>query len=75
MLEQFKYVLSSYLKPWMIWKNFIWRKFAKVSDLEVVFVVGAPRSGTTLLQRCISIHSEFISMEAESGIFTNQNIF
>ncbi len=43
--------------------------------MEVVFIVGSPRSGTTLLQRILSLHSRLCSISGETGIFTRQNLF
>lgn len=43
--------------------------------MKVVFVVGAPRSGTTLVQRMLAVHSEFFSIEGETALFTHQNVF
>lgn len=38
-------------------------------DLECVFIVGVPRSGTTLLQSRVGAHSSFISIQSETGFF------
>jgi hypothetical protein len=43
--------------------------------MEVVFVVGAPRSGTTLVQRVLANHPSFYSLDAETGLFTLQDVF
>ena len=43
--------------------------FSGKSDLNVVFVVGAPRSGTTLMQSFLSAHSQFTSPDIETGFF------
>lgn len=40
-----------------------------------VFVVGAPRSGTTLLQLLIGAHSGFAGCAGESGVFTRNDLF
>jgi len=48
---------------------------AKPSEKRYVFVLGAPRSGTTLLQLLIASHSEFRGCAGESGVFTKQNLF
>ncbi len=53
----------------------MWRFPRTVSDQPLVFVVGAPRSGTTLLQRVIATHSKFVSIDGETGIFSARNIF
>jgi hypothetical protein len=53
----------------------MWRFAPGRSDLEVVFVVGAPRSGTTLMQQVLVGHGDFFSIPGESGIFTHQDVF
>ena len=66
----------SYLKyPTRIYKNIKWRYAASISDRDHVFVLGAPRSGTTLLQSLIGGHSNFYSPGVETGLFTWQDIF
>ena len=45
------------------------------TDLPVIFVVGAPRSGTTLLQDRISRHSSLFSVQAETGFFAQDNVW
>ena len=53
--------------------KFAQHQFAKItskpSGLECVFVVGAPRSGTTLIQTRIAAHSGFASIQRETGFF------
>lgn len=56
-------------------KNIIWRFPRTRSSQRIVFVVGAPRSGTTLLQRILAIHDHFFSIEKESSFFALSNIF
>jgi hypothetical protein len=56
-------------------QNILWRYPATISERSVVFIVGAPRSGTTLLQRILSVHPGFFSIEGETGLFSYQNIF
>lgn len=68
-------VLNSYRAPSDWIKNITWRFPKTFSELDVVFVMGAPRSGTTLLQSILRSHSELFSIEGETGIFTFQNIF
>jgi hypothetical protein len=38
-------------------------------------VVGAPRSGTSLVQSVLAAHSELFSIPGETGLFSLQNIF
>lgn len=73
---QLYYLINSYLKYFhLIPKNIYWRLNNKESDLKCVFILGTPRSGTTLLQKIIEAHSDFFSIQSESAIFSFQNIF
>lgn len=76
MIKQVSNLAISYLvdpKHWI--KNIIWRFPTTISSQKVVFVIGAPRSGTTLLQNIIASHDELFSIEGETGIFSYQNLF
>jgi len=55
--------------------NIRWRMRCSVSDASPVFVLGAPRSGTTLMQRMLSVHPELFSTDSESGLFSYRDIF
>ena len=61
--------------PIRVMRNAAWRLHPRRSDMEVVFVVGAPRSGTTLVQRVLANHPGFYSLDAETGLFTLQDVF
>jgi protein-tyrosine sulfotransferase len=70
------YNLRDHLRtPLLVWKNVSWRRPATCSPRRHVFVVGAPRSGTTLVQRILACHPDFFSIEGETGLFSRQNIF
>jgi len=56
-------------------RNVVWWLRAKPSRSRHVFIVGAPRSGTTLLQLLIAAHSGFAGCAGESGVFTRNNVF
>lgn len=76
MIRQFKRAYQEYgLNPPVWFRNWRWRARKSISDLKVVFIVGCPRSGTTLTQKTIESHSHCFAYQGESGMFTNQNIF
>jgi protein-tyrosine sulfotransferase len=61
--------------PDRIVKNIRWRLATTECHRPIVFVLGAPRSGTTLLQRILSVHPDCFSLESETGLFSHQDIF
>lgn len=70
------YDILDYVKhPFDVLKNIKLWNAAKVSDCKFVFVIGAPRSGTTLVQRLISNHSNIHSFNGETSVFSPKNIF
>ncbi len=75
-----KHLLTHHLRSYLAdpgnWvKNVQWRFPKTIAEKEFVFIVGAPRSGTTLLQRILCVHPSFFSIEGETKIFTARNIF
>ncbi|MEO1524563.1 MAG: sulfotransferase [Planctomycetota bacterium] len=75
MIKRVLALASTYSDPRHWIDNVRWRFPKTVSDLQCVFVVGSPRSGTTLLQRILSVHSKLFSVESETGMFSYQNLF
>ena len=69
-------VLRSYARnPAHVPRNLTWRLPRTTSASRTVFVVGAPRSGTSLVQSVLAAHSELFSIPGETGLFSLQNIF
>lgn len=69
-------VLRSYARtPAHVPKNLAWRLPRTTSASTTVFVVGAPRSGTSLVQSVLAAHSGLFSIPGETGLFSLQNIF
>jgi hypothetical protein len=68
-------IVRSYAREPHLARNLAWRVPRTVGASKVVFVVGAPRSGTTLLQSVLAAHSRLFSIPGETGLFSRQNIF
>lgn len=63
------------IPPGLILKNILWRRPRTVSQEDHVFIVAAPRSGTTLIQAILNAHPQTLGFDYETSIFTSQNIF
>ena len=69
-------ILLSHLKtPQYILKNILWRFPKSISKEEIVFVMGTPRSGTTLIQKVFEAHSKLFSIDGETAMFSFQNFW
>ncbi|MBW6417909.1 sulfotransferase [Celeribacter sp. PS-C1] len=69
-------VVKSYLKrPDFMLKTAVRWYASETSDLKTVFVMGPPRSGTTLLQRLILNHSKVFGFPLETNIVSPRPIF
>jgi len=66
-------VCSALRAPGLIFRNvqFWWNE--DVSQRRHIFVVGPPRSGTTLLKNVIQSHSEVFGIEGETRFFLRRN--
>lgn len=75
-LQQSIHVVKPFItSPSHLIKNIIWRFPQNISTKEHIFIVGAPRSGTTLLESILSVHPSFTSIQIETGIFTFRDIY
>lgn len=61
--------------PNQLVRNVVWRLPRTRSDQNHIFVVGAPRSGTTLMKLILSVHPNLKGPGYETGIFMYKNIF
>jgi len=61
--------------PMTIAKVLAFRWRSAPSKEAHIFVVGAPRSGTTLIEKVVAAHSQICSLEVETGLFTYRNLF
>lgn len=69
-------IVRSYARaPAHVPRNLVWRLPRTTSASTTVFVVGAPRSGTSLVQSVLAAHSGLFSIPGETGLFSLQNIF
>lgn len=74
------YLLNPALKPYFehpehILRNIQLRLSNGISTKNHVFIIGAPRSGTTLLEVILTAHPSFIGCQTETCFFTWQNLF
>ncbi len=68
--------LKSYLvNPCYLIKNIKWRFPRTISKNSYVFVLGCPRSGTSLMLLVLSSHSKLFSIGSEVNLFSYINIF
>ncbi|MEM9275908.1 MAG: sulfotransferase [Cyanobacteria bacterium P01_F01_bin.143] len=67
--------IQSFLKPLQVARNLVWRYGARISYSPHVFVIGAPRSGTTLLFSILAAHPSFAAINNETYFFTFRDVF
>ncbi|MDG2424921.1 MAG: sulfotransferase [Phycisphaerales bacterium] len=75
-MKSLQVILGSYIKaPHQVFRNISWHRPKTVSDHRMIFVLGAPRSGTTLMERILHAHSRLFSAQKETGLLSPRNIF
>lgn len=70
-----RYIVDYLLHPYDIYRNYRMWINAGTSSARIILVVGAPRSGTTLLQRIIGGHSSVGSLNGETSVFSPKNVY
>lgn len=76
MIRQRLHLVGTYgLNPSRLLRNLCWWLSAAESEARHVFVLGAPRSGTTLLENIIAAHPDNVSLRRETGLFTKADVF
>ncbi|MEL4895240.1 sulfotransferase family protein [Crocosphaera sp. Alani8] len=69
-------VINQFIKnPYHLPKNIIWRFPQEASTQKHIFVLGAPRSGTTLAKLILTSHPYLIGPGYETAFFTYRDIF
>jgi protein-tyrosine sulfotransferase len=67
-------ILRYAARPWEIAINLGYWRRARHSDLPIVFVLGPPRSGTTLIHRTLLNHAALQGFPAETSIFSPKSL-
>jgi hypothetical protein len=76
MIRQRLHLVGTYgLNPICLLRNLRWWLGAAESEARHVFVLGAPRSGTTLLENIVAVHPDNVSLQRETGFFTKADMF
>ena len=70
-----KFIFRYLLNPHEIFKNFLFWIKAKKSQKKFIFIIGAPRSGTTLLQRLIITNPLISGFDYETSVFSPKSIY
>ena len=75
-----KQLFSQFFKPYLlnphhILKHYLWLIRSRPSTANLCFVLGCPRSGTTLVQSLLNLHPFVAGTDHETGFFTLQDIF
>jgi len=74
-LSRFPRRVSSLANPWKVIKNLRGRYLCSISEKPHVFVLGAPRSGTTLMFSILASHPSMAYIDCETFFFVPRDIF
>lgn len=61
--------------PFRVYRNIKWRRASTISNKKHIFIVGCPRSGTTLLHRMLALNPALFSPGMESNLFSLREMF
>ena len=75
MHEILKHIARYLWNPAEVWRNISLWRHAKISEMRIVFVLGAPRSGTTLIHRVLLNHRRIYGFAAETSVFSPKSLF
>lgn len=67
--------VTSLINPVKVTRNTLWRYGSGISQEPHVFVVGAPRSGTTLMFTVLRSHPAFSAIDSETFFFVPRDVF
>ncbi|MEO1622492.1 MAG: sulfotransferase [Cyanobacteria bacterium J06632_3] len=73
--ERRERLLKFTLNPSNLLRNISYRIPKNISKERHIFVVGAPRSGTTLIKQILAVHTNLSGPGYETGIFMFKDIF
>lgn len=75
-MKNYILIIKDHLKtPHFIIKNIMWRLRKSICREKIIFVLGTPRSGTTLLQYLLASHSKLYTIQSETAVFSYQNLW